>query len=156
MLNSFMNSVQWRISWNHCWISINESRMADVRSDAAHNGAERTWGACQAHDGLDWSWDLQGLLVSGTIKTFKLRDYQRDQPQGHYLEEAIRTSEGFQAGYGSNANVAQIKCWGSLGKIQMKNAFQPAVMIIFFCPLLEKFCPLLENIDQSGTRLPRL
>ena len=36
----------------------------------------------------------------GTLETFKLRDYQRDQPQGHNPDGAIRSLEGFQAGEG--------------------------------------------------------
>ena len=41
-------------------------------------------------------------LLAGkeTLETFKLRDYQRDQPQGHNPNQAIRFSEGFQAGEG--------------------------------------------------------
>ena len=35
-----------------------------------------------------------------TFETFKLRDYQRDQPQAQYTEGAIGCSEGFQAGEG--------------------------------------------------------
>ena len=35
-----------------------------------------------------------------TLETFKLRDCQRDQSQGHNPDWAIRFSEGFQAGEG--------------------------------------------------------
>ena len=35
-----------------------------------------------------------------TLETIKLRDYQRDQPQGHKPDEVIRSLGGFQAGEG--------------------------------------------------------
>ena len=31
--------------------------------------------------------------IKATLETFKLRDYQRDQPQGHYTDGAIRSED---------------------------------------------------------------
>ena len=57
------------------------------------------WGPCKQ------IWTSLALRSAGPAchcqqETFKLRDYQRDQPQGHNPEGAIRSSEGFQAGEG--------------------------------------------------------
>ena len=49
--------------------------------------------------GVEFSWACLSARKE-TLETFKLRDYQRNQPQGHNLDRAIRSSEGFQEGEG--------------------------------------------------------
>ena len=46
--------------------------------------------------GRHWRRDLPGLLVSNG-ENFRNLQVERDQPQGHYPDVSIRSSEGFQA-----------------------------------------------------------
>ena len=49
--------------------------------------------------GIEVCWACLSAIQE-PLEIFKLRDYQRDQPQGHNPAGALRSSEGFQAGEG--------------------------------------------------------
>ena len=56
----------------------------------------------------------QQELEKGTLETFKLRDYQTDQPHWHNPDRAIKSLEGFQQMIVIQcitANIAQIMTW---------------------------------------------
>ena len=63
--------------------------------------------------GVEISWACLSARKE-TLETFKLRDYQTDQPHWHNPDRAIRSSEGFQQMIGKQcitAKFAQIMAW---------------------------------------------
>ena len=61
--------------------------------------AEGLWSTWLDVTGVEVCWACLSA-IKDTLETFKLRDYQRNHPQGHNSDGAIRSSEGFQAGEG--------------------------------------------------------
>ena len=162
IIHSCVNSVLWRISWNHGWIPGNEftyesmvefinlevfriqfliyfSEGKCLLIQSNHHSffavsslqALRLLCGCCSVETRRRCFDSRGLVLSTTeqrgcggpcnqmldvtgveinwaclsarketLETIKLRDYQRDQPQGHKPDEVIRSLGGFQAGEG--------------------------------------------------------
>ena len=78
--------------------------------------------------GVEISWAFLSARKE-TLETFKLRDYQTDQPQGHNPDGAIRSSEAFQQMIVIpciTANIAQTMTWRFTGEDLAEECFQPS------------------------------
>ena len=119
---------EWIHKWNHNWIyqsKIIQDSVSNLfqwwktfysskiiinpASSAAATGLLRGCCCCDKAElgerggPFKHMMDVTGVEIcraclAGVKETFKLRDYQRGQPQGHSTDWAIRSSEGFRAG----------------------------------------------------------
>ena len=75
--------------------------------------------------GVEISWACLSARKE-TLETFKLRDYQRDQPQGQNPDGAIRSSDGLQQMIViqcTTANFTQIMTWKFTGEDLAEECF---------------------------------
>ena len=101
--------------------------------------------------GIKICWACCLSTMKETLEAFKLREYHRDQPQGHYPDWAIWSSEGFKKETVDDRNaVHNSRCSPNNGcLVQVGNGIELEAFGLQFKPYL--WCPCGVTWDLSQT-----